>query len=88
MPISRKEQKPMATLNNATTTAHESRTSRLGNARWEQIGAAGGIVFVVLQMASQALIQVGGSEPPFDATAETIVAFFMARNSQLFVVGE
>ena len=60
----------------------------MGNSRWERIGAAGGIVFVVLQMASQALIQVGGAEPPFDATTETIVAFFMARNSQLFALGE
>ena len=60
----------------------------MSNSRLEQIGAAGGIVFVVLQMAAQALIQVGGAEPPFDATAETIVAFFMARNSQLFALGE
>jgi hypothetical protein len=60
----------------------------MGNARWEQIGAAGGIVFVVLQMAAQALIQIGGAEPPFNATTETIVAFFMARNSQLFTTGE
>ena len=29
----------------------------MSNSRWEQIGAAGGIVFVVLQMAAQALIQ-------------------------------
>ncbi len=60
----------------------------MSNSRLEQIGAAGGIVFVALQMASQALIQVGGAEPPFDATTETIVAFFMARNSQLFALGE
>jgi hypothetical protein len=60
----------------------------MGNARWEQIGAAGGIVFVVLQMAAQALIQVGGAEPPFDAPAPTIAAFFMARDSQLFALGE
>jgi hypothetical protein len=39
-------------------------------------------------MASQALIQVGGTEPPFDAPAQTIVAFFMARDSQLFVLGD
>ncbi len=44
----------------------------MNNARWGQIGAAGGIVFVVLQMAAQALIQVGGAEPPFDAPADTI----------------
>jgi len=60
----------------------------MGNSRWERIGAAGGIVFVVLQMASQALIQVGGAEPPFDAPAQTIVAFFMARDSQLFALGD
>jgi hypothetical protein len=60
----------------------------MGNSRLEQIGAAGGIIFVVLQMVSQALIQAGGGEPPFDATTETIVSFFMARNSQLFALGE
>src|SRR5512138_2608069 len=63
-------------------------TQEMSNSRLEQIGAAGGIVFVVLQMAAQALIQVGGAEPPFDAPAETIAAFFMARNSQLFALGE
>src|SRR5262249_53697685 len=60
----------------------------MSNSHWQQIGAAGGIVFVVLQMGSQALIQVGGAEPPFDAPAQTIVAFFMARNNQLFAAGE
>jgi hypothetical protein len=60
----------------------------MSNSRWEQIGAAGGIIFVVLQMASQALIQAGGPEPPFDALTPAIVAFFMARNSQLFALGD
>jgi hypothetical protein len=60
----------------------------MGNSRWEQIGAAGGFVFVVLQMASQALIQAGGAEPLFSAPAPTIVAFFMAKDSQLFALGE
>ena len=60
----------------------------MSNTRWDKIGAAGGIVFVVMQMASQALIQVGGGEPPFDAPASTIVAFFMARNGQLFALGD
>src|SRR5215211_452529 len=58
------------------------------NARWEQIGAAGGIIFVVLQMALQALIQAGGGEPPFGAPAPTIVTFFMAKDSQLFALGD
>jgi len=60
----------------------------MSTSRWEQIGAAGGIVFVVLQMAAQSLIQIGGAEPPFDARAQTIAAFFMARNSQLFALGD
>jgi hypothetical protein len=60
----------------------------MGNSRWEQVGAAGGIAFVVLQMAAQALIQIGGAEPPFDAPAETIAAFFMARNGALFALGD
>ena len=60
----------------------------MSNSRLEQIGAAGGIIFVVLQMAAQALIQAGGGEPPFGAPAPTIVAFFMARDSQLFALGD
>jgi hypothetical protein len=60
----------------------------MSNSRLDQIGAAGGIVFVVLQMAAQALIQIGGAEPPFNARAETIATFFMARNSQLFALGD
>ena len=60
----------------------------MSDSRLEKVGAAGGIGFVVLQMASQALIQAGGGEPPFDATAETIVAFFMAKDSRLFSMGE
>lgn len=55
--------------------------------RWEQIGAAGGIVFVALQLLSQALIQAGGSEPAFDAPAAEIETFFMNRNMQLALTG-
>jgi hypothetical protein len=55
--------------------------------RWEQIGAAGGIAFVVLQLAGQSLIQVGGAEPPFDAPAVEIEAFFISRNLQLALIG-
>ena len=55
--------------------------------RWEQMGAAGGILFVALQVASQALIQVGGSEPAFDAPAAEIETFFMNRNMQLAQIG-
>lgn len=56
--------------------------------RWERIGAAGGIVVVLLQVVAQSLIQVGGGEPSFDAPAQTIVAFFMARNNQLCALGD
>lgn len=51
--------------------------------RWEQIGAAGGILFVVLQLLSQMLIQIGGAEPPFNAPAGVIADYFMARNLSL-----
>ena len=53
----------------------------------EQIGAAGGIAFVVMQLAGQALIQVGGSEPAFDAPAAEIESFFINRNLQLASLG-
>ena len=55
--------------------------------RWEQIGAGGGIVFVVLQLAGQALIQVGGAEPAFTAPAQEILSFFMARDPLLARIG-
>lgn len=55
--------------------------------RLEQLGAAGRTVFVVLQMVAQALMQIGGAEPCFDAPAPAIAAFFMARNSRLFALG-
>lgn len=55
--------------------------------RWEQIAAAGGIGFVVLQLASQALIQIGGAEPAFTASAEEIVAFFNNRDPSLAPIG-
>jgi hypothetical protein len=55
--------------------------------RWIQIGATGGIVFVALQLVGQALIQVGGSEPPFDAPAGEIATFFMNRDLSLSMIG-
>jgi hypothetical protein len=56
--------------------------------RWEQFAAAGGILFVVLQITSQALIQTGGAEPPFNAGAADILAFFGTRNARLFGWGD
>ncbi|HSM57504.1 MAG TPA: hypothetical protein VK879_15235 [Candidatus Sulfomarinibacteraceae bacterium] len=62
-------------------------TAAGSNRRWEQIGAAAGIVFVALQIASQSLIQLGGVEPAFNAPAGEIEAFFLSRNPQLAPIG-
>jgi len=56
--------------------------------RWNQVGAASGIIYVILQVVGQLLVQVGGSEPSFGAAAPEIVAFFMARDSRLFGIGD
>ena len=55
--------------------------------RWEQIAAAGGIGFVVLQLTSQALTQIGGAEPAFTASAEEILDFFNNRDPSLAPIG-
>ena len=55
--------------------------------RLEQLGAVGGILFIVLQLVAQFLIQAGGREPSFDASAEEIVAFFEATDTSLFNIG-
>lgn len=73
-------------MNHSIDYAPDKETA-VAKARWEQIGAAGGIAYVVLQLVSQALIQVGGSEPPFNAPAAEIEAFFMNRNPQLAAIG-
>lgn len=52
-----------------------------------RIGALGGAIFVALQLVGQGMIQVGGSEPPFDARADTILAFFEGRDPALFPIG-
>ena len=59
----------------------------MSNSTWKRIGAAGGIGFVVLQLTSQSLIQIGGAEPAFNAPAQEILEFFMNRNSGLFALG-
>ncbi len=41
----------------------------MSNTQWKRIGAAGGITYVVLQLLSQSLVQIGGSEPSFAASA-------------------
>lgn len=51
--------------------------------RLRQLGAAGGIAFVVLQAVAQMSLQMGGTEPAFNAPTEPIVAFFAAKSSQV-----
>jgi hypothetical protein len=48
-----------------------------------QIGAAGGILFVMMQAVAQIALQVGASEPPFNAPTEPIVSFFAGKNTLL-----
>ena len=59
----------------------------MNDAAWQRLSGAGGILFIVLQVASQSLIQVGGSEPAFAADAGEILAFFGSRNPDLFRTG-
>lgn len=55
--------------------------------RWNQIGAAGGILFLIMSFGAQMLIQVGGMEPSFSAPVAEIMAFYSGRNPQLFALG-
>lgn len=55
--------------------------------RLQQVAAAGGIAFVLLESVGQGLIQVGGMEPSFGAPADEIVKFFLARDESLFMWG-
>jgi hypothetical protein len=50
------------------------------------IGLSGLAAFVLL-FGGQALIQVGGGEPPFDASAAEVATFFATRDETLFPVG-
>ncbi len=53
------------------------------NTRWRQIGASGGILFVVLQLIAQGMLQAGQAEPAFSAPAEDIVSYFASKSSLL-----
>jgi hypothetical protein len=50
-------------------------------------GGAAGLAGLVLVGASQALVQVGGGEPAFDAPADEILRFFEARHDTLYAIG-
>lgn len=47
-----------------------------------------GILFPIMQMTAQVLIQIGGAEPAFSAPAPEILSFFQNRDPTLFAVGE
>lgn len=59
----------------------------MSNTQWQRMGAAGGIAFVVLQLLSQSLIQIGGAEPSFAAPADEVLTFFLNRNPLLAELG-
>jgi hypothetical protein len=46
-----------------------------------------GLAGLLLVAGSQALVQVGGGEPAFDAPADEILSFFEARNDTLYAAG-
>jgi hypothetical protein len=49
--------------------------------------AIAGIASAVLLFGAQGLMQIGGAEPAFDASAGEILAFFEARHPQLYPAG-
>lgn len=55
--------------------------------QWRRVGAVAGIAYPILQLIAQGLIQVGGAEPPFSASASQALEFFQNRNVSLFMVG-
>jgi hypothetical protein len=59
----------------------------MSNTTWKKLAALGGIAYVVLQLASQSLMQLGGAEPAFNASSQEILEFFVNRNYQLANLG-
>jgi hypothetical protein len=53
------------------------------DATWKRIGAAGGILYVLLQLIGQVLSQSRQSEPSFTASAEEILSFFQSQDPGL-----
>ena len=70
----------------APATTDASPLTAPGRAPAVTTGVAGLVAFVLL-FGGQMLIQVGGSEPPFDAPADTIARYFEARDPILFATG-
>lgn len=59
----------------------------MSQSRWNQIGAACGILFILMSLGSQFLIQVGGLEPTFNAPAADILTFYENRDPALSALG-
>ena len=58
--------------------------------QWRTMSVAtgvAGLAGMVLVFTSQALQQVGGGEPPFDASADEILRFLQARHDTLYATG-
>jgi hypothetical protein len=56
-------------------------------ARFIKWGAIAAIAYPILQLTAQGLIQVGGREPAFTASAQEILEFFQNRDTTLFSIG-
>ncbi|WP_433157772.1 hypothetical protein [Kribbella sp. CA-247076] len=58
--------------------------------QWRTMSVTTGVAGVtgfVLVAVSQALVQIGGGEPAFDASGEEILGFFETRNDTLYPIG-
>ncbi len=60
----------------------------MNDTRLFRAGASGGIIFVLMQMVAQGMIQVGGVEPSFTAAATEISDFFASRDPVLVQIGD
>lgn len=60
------------------------------NRNWRTMSVTGGVAGIaglVLVAVSQGLVQVGGSEPEFDAPGDVILRFLEARDETLYPIG-
>ncbi|WP_410794011.1 hypothetical protein [Kribbella sp. C-35] len=64
-------------------------TTQLGG-QWRTLsitGGSAGVAGLLLVAVSQALVQVGGGEPAFDASGDEILRFLEARHDSLYAIG-
>lgn len=64
-------------------------TAQLGG-QWRTLsitGGSAGVAGLLLVAVSQALVQVGGGEPAFDASGDEILRFLEARHETLYAIG-